>query len=86
MRKELAEAAERYGDDRRSPLVTGEEARAFTEEERLSSEPITVIVSEMGWIRAAKGHELDPRELAYRSGDQFAHMARGRSNEPFGCL
>ena len=82
MRKELAEAAERYGDDRRSPLVTGEEARAFTEEERLSSEPITVIVSEMGWVRAAKGHELDPRELAYRSGDQFAHMARGRSNEP----
>jgi topoisomerase-4 subunit A len=82
IRKELAEAAERFGDDRRSPLVMGEEARAFTEEERLSSEPITVIVSEMGWVRAAKGHELDPRELAYRSGDQFAHMARGRSNEP----
>jgi topoisomerase-4 subunit A len=80
--KELAEAAERYGDDRRSPLVAAEEARAFTEEERLSSEPITVIVSEMGWVRAAKGHELDPRELAYRSGDQFAHMARGKSNEP----
>ena len=80
--KELAEAAERYGDDRRSPLVAAEEARALTEEERLSSEPITVIVSEMGWVRAAKGHELDPRELAYRSGDQFAHMARGKSNEP----
>jgi len=80
--KELAEAAERYGDERRSPLVAGEEARALTEEERLSSEPITVVVSEMGWVRAAKGHELDPRELAYRSGDQFAHMARGKSNEP----
>lgn len=80
--KELAEAAERYGDERRSPLVEGEEARALTEEERLSSEPITVVVSEMGWVRAAKGHELDPRELAYRSGDQFAHMARGKSNEP----
>jgi len=79
--KEIAEAAERHGDARRSPLVSVEEARAFTEEERLTADPVTVILSEMGWVRAAKGHELDPRELTYRSGDQFAHMARGKSNE-----
>lgn len=79
--KELTADAETYGDDRRSPLVQRDEARAFAEEELLSTEPVTVILSEKGWVRAAKGHEIDPTELAYRTGDGFAQMARGRSNE-----
>ncbi|TVS11022.1 MAG: DNA topoisomerase IV subunit A [Gammaproteobacteria bacterium] len=78
---ELTEDAESFGDDRRSPLVQREEARAYAEEELLSTEPVTVILSEMGWVRAAKGHEIEARELAYRSGDGFLQMARGRSNE-----
>ncbi|HSG88990.1 MAG TPA: DNA topoisomerase IV subunit A [Pseudomonadales bacterium] len=79
--RELAEAAETYGDERRSPLVSRDEARAYAEEDLLSTEPVTVILSEKGWVRAAKGHDIDPAELAYRTGDAFAHMARGRSNE-----
>jgi topoisomerase-4 subunit A len=79
--RELKEVAEEHGDDRRSPLVEREEARAFAEEDLLSTEPITVILSEKGWVRSAKGHEIDPRELAYRTGDGFGHLARGRSND-----
>lgn len=79
--RELREVAEEHGDDRRSPLVEREEARAFAEEDLLSTEPITVILSEKGWVRSAKGHEIDPRELAYRTGDAFGHLARGRSND-----
>ena len=79
--KEIGEAAETFGDERRSVLAAREEARAFAEEELLSTEPITVILSEKGWVRAAKGHEIDATELSYRTGDGFAQMARGRSNE-----
>ncbi|MEE4380927.1 MAG: DNA topoisomerase IV subunit A [Pseudomonadales bacterium] len=79
--RELKEVAEEHGDDRRSPLVEREEARAFAEEDLLSTEPITVILSEKGWVRSAKGHEIDPRELAYRTGDGFGQLARGRSND-----
>ena len=79
--RELKKVAEEHGDDRRSPLVEREEARAFAEEDLLSTEPITVILSEKGWVRSAKGHEIDPRELAYRTGDGFGHLARGRSND-----
>jgi topoisomerase-4 subunit A len=80
--KELANVAEEYGDDRRSPLVRREEAKAFAEEELLSTEPVTVILSEKGWVRVGKGHEIDPVDLSYRTGDAFLRMARGRSNEP----
>ncbi|HEX7034207.1 MAG TPA: DNA topoisomerase IV subunit A [Pseudomonadales bacterium] len=81
IKKELLADAEEYGDPRRSPLKVAEEAAAFSEEEMQSNEPITVVLSEKGWVRAAKGHELDPRELGYRGGDRFGHAARGRSNE-----
>ncbi|MEE4278617.1 MAG: DNA topoisomerase IV subunit A [Halieaceae bacterium] len=81
MRKELTAIAEKYGDDRRSPLVQGEEARAFSELELMSADPITVVLSEKGWIRAAKGHELDPASLSYKAGDGFKFAARGRSNQ-----
>jgi topoisomerase-4 subunit A len=81
IRKELLADAEKFGDSRRSPLVEATEAVAFSEEDLLSNDPITVVLSEKGWVRAAKGHELDPGELSYRSGDSFAQSARGRSND-----
>lgn len=81
MKKELAAIAEKYGDDRRSPLVEREEAKAFSELELMTADPITVVLSEKGWIRAAKGHEVDPASLSYKSGDSFKLAARGRSNQ-----
>lgn len=82
VRKELLAAAEEFGDERRSPLVARAEARAFSEEEIVSAEPVTVILSEMGWIRSGKGHEIDPLSLNYKSGDRFKLSAKGKSNQP----
>ncbi len=82
VREELEADAEQHGDKRRSPIVQREAARALAEEQLVPSEPITVVISEKGWVRAAKGHELEPRELQYRAGDAFLHAARGRSNQP----
>jgi topoisomerase-4 subunit A len=82
VRKELLAVAEEFGDDRRSPLVARGEAKAFLEEDIVSAEPVTVILSEMGWIRAGKGHDLDPISLSYKSGDRYNLVARGRSNQP----
>ncbi len=79
--KELAADAEKYGDARRSPLAEVAQAEAFSEEELTANDPITVILSEKGWVRSAKGHELNPAELAYRGEDAFGHAARGRSND-----
>ncbi len=81
MRKELTAIAEKYGDDRRSPIVGREEAKAFSEVDLMSADPITVVLSEKGWIRAARGHEVDPAALSYKSGDRFKLAARGRSNQ-----
>lgn len=82
IRKELKEVAEEYGDDRRSPLVSREEAKAFSQEELMPVDPVTVVLSEKGWIRAAKGHDIDAAGLSYKSGDGFKLLARGRSNQP----
>ncbi len=81
IKKELLADAEAYGDERRSPLVEAEEASAFSEEDLVSNEPVTVVLSEKGWIRAAKGHEVNVLELNYRGGDRYGHSARGRTNE-----
>jgi topoisomerase-4 subunit A len=81
LRKELQEVALKHGDARRSPLVQRAEAQAFTESELLSVDPITVVLSDKGWIRAAKGHEIDPASLSYKSGDGFMQAVRGRSNQ-----
>ena len=81
LKKELLAVAEEYGDDRRSPLVQAEEASAYSEEDLVTNEPVTVVMSEKGWVRAAKGHETDPRELSFRSGDKYAHSARGRTSD-----
>jgi topoisomerase-4 subunit A len=82
IKKELLAVAEQYGDDRRSPLVAREEAKAFSELELVSADPITVVMSEKGWIRAAKGHDIDPVSLSYKSGDGYKMAVCGRSNQP----
>ncbi len=81
VRDELLADAERFGDPRRTRLVEAEPARAYDETALAPSEPVTVVLSEKGWVRAAKGHDLDPAGLAYRSGDAFLCAARGRSNQ-----
>ncbi|MDT8427958.1 MAG: DNA topoisomerase IV subunit A [Pseudomonadales bacterium] len=81
IKKELIDDAENYGDDRRSQLVNRPEAQAFSETELISTEPVTVILSNSGWVRAGKGHELDPTTLQYKSGDSFRMAALGKSNQ-----
>ncbi len=81
VKKELKATAEEYGDDRRSPLRERGEAQAFNEKDLLTAEPITAVLSDKGWLRAAKGHEIDPTSLSYKSGDKFLSAARGRSNQ-----
>lgn len=81
IRDELLADAEKYGDDRRSPIVQREEAKALTEKELLPSEAVTVVLSEKGWVRCAKGHDIDGNALSYKAGDAFKAMASGRSNQ-----
>ena len=82
IKKELVAVAESHGDDRRSPIVSRDEARAFSEIELTTADPLTVVLSEKGWIRAAKGHDMDPAALSYKSGDSFKMSMLGRSNLP----
>lgn len=80
VRKELLADAERYGDERRTALVEREAAKAFDEAELVSRDPVTAILSQHGWIRAAKGHDIDPQTLAYRTGDAFCAATATRLN------
>ncbi|EPC01296.1 DNA topoisomerase IV subunit A [Litchfieldella anticariensis FP35 = DSM 16096] len=84
--QEIREAGKEHGDARRSPLVEREGARALSEVELLGADPITVVLSEKGWIRSAKGHEIDPTGLSYKSGDRFHLAARGKTNQPLVLL
>jgi topoisomerase-4 subunit A len=81
IKTELAELAEKHGDKRRTVIVEREAAQAIAESDLVTSEPVTVVLSERGTARAAKGHEIDVTGLAYRSGDQFLSAARGKSNQ-----
>ena len=81
LRKEIKEDADKYGDDRRSAIVKRAEAQAMPEESMVSAEPITVILSTKGWVRAAKGHEIDGTQLSYKSGDEFKMAVKAKSNE-----
>src|SRR5436305_2572977 len=81
VRDELLKDADEFGDKRRSPIVEREAAKALDATALIPSEPVTVVLSEKGWIRAGKGHDLDPSALQYKSGDAFLHSARGRSNQ-----
>jgi len=82
MKKEILEAAKLYGDDRRSVLVERKESKALTEKDLMPNEPVTVVVSEKGWARCAKGHDIDPQSLSYKAGDGYLDSAKGRSNCP----
>ena len=81
VRDELIKDAETYGDARRSPIVERAEAKALSETELMPTEPVTVVLSEKGWVRQAKGHDVDPTGLSYKAGDGFKVAALGRSNQ-----
>ncbi|MGM0525701.1 MAG: DNA topoisomerase IV subunit A [Pseudomonadota bacterium] len=82
IKKELLADAKTYGDDRRSPLVTRSESKALTERELTPAESVTVVLSSKGWVRSAKGHDIDGEKLSYKSGDSFLASAEGKSNQP----
>ncbi|MGJ0515457.1 MAG: DNA topoisomerase IV subunit A [Methylomicrobium sp.] len=82
IRKELERDAEKYGDDRRSPIVAREAAQAMETTQLINNEPLTVILSQKGWIRAAKGHDFDFDSLNYRAGDSFLEAVKCRSTQP----
>lgn len=81
IRKELEALVERFGDDRRSPIVKRESAQAMSLEETIPSEPVTVVLSAKGWVRAAKGHDVLGVDLNYKAGDGFLAQAQGKTNQ-----
>lgn len=82
IKEEIEQAAEEFGDDRRSPLVEREESQAFSDKDLLTSDPVTVVLSKQGWIRAAKGHDIDPATLNYKASDGYKLSIAGRMNQP----
>lgn len=82
LKKEIIADAATYGDERRSPMRERDEAKAMSEHDITPSEPVTIVLSEMGWVRSAKGHDIDPAGLNYKAGDSFRGAARGKSNQP----
>ena len=82
IKKEIQEDAKKYASPRMSQLVEREEAKAISESEMTPAEPVTVILSEMGWVRCAKGHDIDPIGLSYKAGDKYLAHACGKSNQP----
>ena len=81
VRKELIADADKYGDSRKSPLIEREEAKALSETEVIASEPVTVVLSAKGWVRAAKGHDIAGASLNYRAGDSFFAAVQGRTTQ-----
>src|ERR1700687_42365 len=81
VRAEIEADAEEFGDERRSRIVERAAAQAIEESELLANEPVTVVLSTGGWVRSAKGHDIDPRSLSYKTGDAFQAAARGRSTQ-----
>ncbi|TCK17458.1 DNA topoisomerase IV subunit A [Thiogranum longum] len=81
VKKEITADSEKFGDDRRSALVSRPAAQAMDDTALVPSDPVTIVLSEKGWVRAAKGHEVDPEALSYKAGDSFLAAAQGRSNQ-----
>jgi len=79
---EIRADAEKYGDERRTKIIEREAAQAIDETSLIPNEPVTVVLSTGGWARSAKGHDIDPGALSYKSGDAFQALARGRSLQP----
>ncbi len=86
IKDELQADAKKYGDARRSPLVARGAAQALDESDLVPSEPVTIVVSEKGWVRAAKGHDVDPAGMNYRDGDSLLAFARGRTTQQVAFL
>jgi len=80
VKKEILADAKLYGDARRSPIVSRDVAKALDERALIPNEPMTIVISQKGWVRAAKGHDIDPKSLTFRSGDEYLSSAKGRSN------
>ena len=81
IKNELNEIKELFGEERKSPIIDSTNAKIFSEEETIVTEPITVVLSKAGWVRSAKGHDIDPNTLSYRGDDSLQDFARGRSNQ-----
>ena len=81
IKKELNDIKDTYGDDRNSPIIKSSNAKIFSEEDTLVTETVTVVLSKAGWIRSAKGHDIDPNTLSYRGDDSLQDFARGKSNQ-----
>ena len=81
IKNELDEIKELFGEERKSPIIDSTNAKIFSEEETIVTEPITVVLSKAGWVRSAKGHDIDPNTLSYRGDDSLQDFARGRSNQ-----
>ena len=82
VKKEITADAQTYGDERRSPIIARSEAKALSEKDLVPSEAVTIVVSEKGWARCAKGHDIEPQNLSYKAGDAYLCDAKGRSNQP----
>ena len=82
IKNELKDIKENFGDDRRSPIIGASSAKMFSEEDTITSDPVTIVLSSAGWIRSAKGHEIDPSTLSYRGEDKLKDFSRGRNNQP----
>ncbi|MGB9440067.1 MAG: DNA topoisomerase IV subunit A [Desulfobacterales bacterium] len=82
LKSELKEDAQKYGDERRTLIIERREAHAIKEVELTAVEPVTVVLSAGGWVRAARGHEVDPIGLTYKAGDEFLSAARGKTIHP----
>ena len=81
IKNELLDIKEKFGDERKSPILSESDAKVFSEEETLVTESITVVLSKAGWIRSAKGHDIDPTSLSYRGDDSVQDFSRGKSNQ-----
>ena len=86
IKDELKADAKNYGDERRSPLIEARAAQALEETALVASEPITVVLSQKGWVRAGKGHDIDAAGLSYREGDGFCHAAKGKTTQQVAFL
>ena len=81
IKNELNELKDSFGEDRKSPIIDSTDAKVFSEEETIVTEPVTIVLSKAGWIRSAKGHEIDPQTLSFRGEDSLQDFARGKSNQ-----
>ena len=86
IKEELRADAAKFGDDRRSPLVQREAAQALDESALVASEPVTVVLSQKGWIRAAKGHDVDAEGLSYREGDSLLATVKTRTTQQIAVI